>query len=594
MFTSKNLKSFTVIFLSLVLALVIFVKFFLPSNNTTYKPNYETAMLSLDLIFSEKKEQELKKFYNSLPKNLQNDEHILEKYLHHLVKLVNFDEAIRISNLIVEQNKDIKLANQIVFVSNIKNLSKENALSFIKEQGETQNLVGIFYTLFSSWYLIQEGKQEEAFKVLETSSSANLFYRHFARALDTKGEKQQALEMFEKSLEDDAVLSYALVYEYINLLIENNKEDKALEVYSKYFENNVGIDFLKQKSKDFKINSVNFSMSDVLLQVSYIVSRFDYNTGLQFAYYSLLLNQENASTRTHLASLFLNFNQDSKLAYSLVKDQDLTNIVYYDFYTRNYSAFKDIENTSYENILISIYNSFPQNYSVLIDLSYLYIANGNYRKATNILSYIENNADLEKDKQVALYLEFYKAIIFTKFKDIANAKKHFENAIEIDGQMPIILNYYAYTLIENNIELDYALKMLEQAMELSSSPEIVDSYAWGLFKQGKYEEAKVELEKVAVKMPYSIEVNDHVGDVYWQLGRKQLAIYHWQEALRISIEQNEEKKDRFTSYQGYKEQKILQDKINGKLPSYLDQETKDLNKQEYKDFILHYKNKNEA
>ncbi len=594
MFTSKNLKSFTIIFLSLVLALVIFVKFFTPSNKSTYKPNYETAMLSLDLIFSEKKEQELKVFYNSLPDNLKNDEYILEKYLNHLVRLVNFDEAIKISNIVVEQERGTKLAEHIVFLNNIKNLNQEQALDYVQNYEDKEQLIGLFDTLFSSWYLIQEDKQEQAFKILKTSDSVNFFYRHFARALNVKGDKEQALEMFEKSFEDDAVLSYALVYEYINFLIENNKEDKALEVYGKYFENNVGIDFLKQKSKDFKISDVNASMSDVLLQVSYVISRFDYNTGLQFAYYSLLLNQENASTRTHLASLFLNFYQDSKLAYSLVKDQDLTNIVYYDFYTRNYSSFKDIENTSYENILLSIYNTFPQNYSVLVDLAYLYIANGNYRKATNTLSYIEKNANLEDDKQVALYLEFYKAIIFTKFKDTKNAKKHFENAKKIDSERPIILNYYAYTLIENDLEIDYALEMLEQAMKLSNSPEIIDSYAWGLFKKGKYERAKTKLEQVAVKMPYSIEVNDHIGDVYWQLGRRQLAIYHWQEALRIAIEQNANKKDKLATYQSYKEQKTLQNKINGVLPSYLDQETKDNNHKNYKDFILYYKNKNEA
>lgn len=583
----NNIRNFTAIILAVVIAAIVFVKFFLPNNQKSqYSFNYESSLLAMAFMFSERDGKELKKFYNNLPDSAKYESNILTKYLTYLIRLAEFEDAKTISNIIVSKNIPFRLAENTVFLQQVKTKNQDNIVEFLENANTEDQFVSLFVNLYSAWYLIQEGDDEGAFKIIGSDSSSDLFFNHIARAFYAKGNVKKALEIFKKSgLENSA--SYSSVYEYINLLIENGEEQEALEVYGNYFTDKPSIENLKELVKQFKITTVNESVSDVLLQISYIISTFDASSGLQLAYYAMLLNEESAGANTHLASLFLNSYKDSALAYSLLKDKDIENIIYYNFFTRNYNSFKGLEGVAYEDILIKIHKSSPQNYAILVDLAYLYMSDNKYKKARNILTYIEQNANLKEDTNVHWYLEFYKGIIYAKFNRLEQAKLHFEKAKELDGKNPIMLNYYAYTLIENNKEIEYAMTMLEKAKSLSDSPEVLDSYAWGLFKQGKYEESKQILEQAIVKIPYNIDVNDHIGDVYWQLGRKQIAIYHWQEALRIVHEKQKSQ----GYYDDHKRQKAIVNKINGKLPSYLNQNPVDNRKKDYKGFIERYSNK---
>ena len=50
---------------------------------------------------------------------------------------------------------------------------------------------------------------------------------------------------------------------------------------------------------------------------------------------------------------------------------------------------------------------------------------------------------------------------------------------------------------------------------------------------GEYEEAKVNLEKAVALSPSSATIIDHLGDVYWKLGRKREAGFQWKRALEF-------------------------------------------------------------
>ena len=55
---------------------------------------------------------------------------------------------------------------------------------------------------------------------------------------------------------------------------------------------------------------------------------------------------------------------------------------------------------------------------------------------------------------------------------------------------PLLLNNYAYFLAEGGSDLKKALRMAEKVMELDGdNPTYIDTYAWVLYKLGKYREA---------------------------------------------------------------------------------------------------------
>ena len=57
---------------------------------------------------------------------------------------------------------------------------------------------------------------------------------------------------------------------------------------------------------------------------------------------------------------------------------------------------------------------------------------------------------------------------------------------------------------------------------------------WALYRMGKYDEAVIMLEKAAEYLPANAVVCDHLGDVYWQKGRKEEAKFQWRHALTLT------------------------------------------------------------
>ena len=97
---------------------------------------------------------------------------------------------------------------------------------------------------------------------------------------------------------------------------------------------------------------------------------------------------------------------------------------------------------------------------------------------------------------------------------------------------PEILNYFGYSLIERNENLEEALGMIENAVsQRPNSGYIVDSLGWGLFRLGQYKEAVVPMERAILLEPHDPIVNDHLGDVLWMVGRRREAMFQWQRAL---------------------------------------------------------------
>jgi tetratricopeptide (TPR) repeat protein len=82
----------------------------------------------------------------------------------------------------------------------------------------------------------------------------------------------------------------------------------------------------------------------------------------------------------------------------------------------------------------------------------------------------------------------------TKLKKVVN---DFEKAIELGEKNPIYLNYYGYTLIDKDLDVNKGLKIIEQA--LKQEPEntyFLDSLAWGNFKLNNCEVAYSVMKKV--------------------------------------------------------------------------------------------------
>jgi len=108
-------------------------------------------------------------------------------------------------------------------------------------------------------------------------------------------------------------------------------------------------------------------------------------------------------------------------------------------------------------------------------------------------------------------------LLFEKSKDKNNKKmikdvvNYFEKAIDMGVDDSIYLNYYGYTLIDKNVDIEKGIKIIKDA--LVQQPEntyYLDSLAWGYYKENRCSEAydlmKKVVEKEGLKEP---EIAEH-------------------------------------------------------------------------------------
>lgn len=137
-------------------------------------------------------------------------------------------------------------------------------------------------------------------------------------------------------------------------------------------------------------------------------------------------------------------------------------------------------------------------------------------------------------------LYYFRGIAFERIDRWPQAEADFLMALELQPEQPYVMNYLAYSWVEQKRNYEQAEEMLLQAVEMQPEDgHIVDSLGWVYYRLGRFEEAVEQLEKAVELRPQDPVINDHLGDAYWQTGRKREARIQWSRAL--SLEPDEEK-----------------------------------------------------
>ena len=108
------------------------------------------------------------------------------------------------------------------------------------------------------------------------------------------------------------------------------------------------------------------------------------------------------------------------------------------------------------------------------------------------------------------------------------------------------LNNYAYYLSELGRELNKAEQMSYRTIKAEpKNATYLDTYAWILFMQQRYSEAKVYIDQtLQCDSDTSAVLLEHAGDIYFHCGDKEQALAFWQQALDRASEKSEVKDDR--------------------------------------------------
>ena len=174
----------------------------------------------------------------------------------------------------------------------------------------------------------------------------------------------------------------------------------------------------------------------------------------------------------------------------------------------------------------SLLDNTDNDRGVWLALGNMYTRQHRWKDADEALN---KAAALTTRKEDRIYLLFLRGALADRQKHPELAEPFFRQALEIDPQNAMTLNYLGYMLADKGIRLPEAVKLIRKAVELEPmNGAYLDSLGWAYFKLGEYELAEQNLRQAVERDQTDPTVHDHLGDLYEKTGRIRLAAAQWE------------------------------------------------------------------
>ena len=186
-------------------------------------------------------------------------------------------------------------------------------------------------------------------------------------------------------------------------------------------------------------------------------------------------------------------------------------------------------------VLAQLAESFPNLRQVHATLGEFLRQDGQYERA--IVSYDIAIDMIDHSMPEHWYVHYVRGIAHDRLGSWELGLRDFDRALSLSPNQFQVLNYVGYSLVERGERLEEALSMIERAVVAQpKAGYILDSLGWAQFRLGYYEGAIVHMERAVELMATDPVVNNHLGDVYWAVGRKTEARFQWLRALSFVTE----------------------------------------------------------
>lgn len=121
--------------------------------------------------------------------------------------------------------------------------------------------------------------------------------------------------------------------------------------------------------------------------------------------------------------------------------------------------------------------------------------------------------------------------------DPRGSEESLRRILSRDPNNATALNNLGYFLVERNERLAEALEMIQRAVRANpTNSSFLDSLGWAYFKLGRLDEAERHLTEAARRNYASATIQEHLGDLYQQRGKVEMARAAWQKALSLTLE----------------------------------------------------------
>lgn len=133
-------------------------------------------------------------------------------------------------------------------------------------------------------------------------------------------------------------------------------------------------------------------------------------------------------------------------------------------------------------------------------------------------------------ENTTLLVQFYSMLgeVYNELKQYEKSDESYEQVVKVDPNNAFAMNNYAYYLSLRKAKLDRAAELSKRSLEISpENDSFMDTYAWVLFQQSKFQDALLWIEKAYASAGENADVLEHYGDILFKLGRKTDALEKW-------------------------------------------------------------------
>lgn len=172
----------------------------------------------------------------------------------------------------------------------------------------------------------------------------------------------------------------------------------------------------------------------------------------------------------------------------------------------------------------------PNDQTALVNQADIYRANDRYEDSVKVLDGLIARQGESPDWRL-LYMRGVSLQAADRWPE---AERDLKAALAQAPDEPELLNFLGYSWIDRGEHLEEALDMVKRAVAANPrSGAIVDSLGWAYYRLGDYKNAVAQLERAVELDAADPDINNHLGDAYWQVGRQVEARYQWARVLTL-------------------------------------------------------------
>ena len=470
------------------------------------------------------------------------------KYLYSLVNSGNLKKAFDYSKKLEKQKLDSFESQLITGIFYLKNSNINLAQKyFLKAKSRNSRFIlnnylsNSLYTWSSldNYNLSQATselkKLDERFKNLKKIQK--VFLNCYFNSLNTNN-------LFEELISNKKIDFSRYNYFYASFLANSGETNVAKKIVNsalKLYPRNL---LLSQYKLDLNLgnNTSGFdckSKEHVIAEILYVTSNALSSQSiypLSDFYLNLakFLNKDFHSYDTLLAENFYkvdNFEEAKKVYNKLSKKGKA-----FQWYSSKQLARIYIQENNKEfalKLLEKAYNNLT-NKDTYETFDYAEFLKNNEKFEESIIFYNKVLDEVKKDHPLYTESTDGRGVAYERIGEWNKAEKDLLASLEADPNQAYVLNYLAYSWIEQGVKIEKSLNMLDKANKLrSNDPYITDSLGWALFKLKRYKESKDYLQLAVKLLPGDPIVNDHFGDALWKNGNQIQARYYWKYVLSL-------------------------------------------------------------